>query len=129
MEDTAVNRTGTVNNAGTEREDARTYTEEDIARLEAADLTNTSVCSELLTAYYQNDTSTHEDESVIERDLNVFVSEARLREMLEELEAIENPSARKRGDRLRVLSRLATMRKQNEGRSPHPAKTKAHTSR
>ena len=47
----------------------------------------------------------------MKRDLNVFVPKARLREKLTELEAIESPSAEIRGDRLRILSRLAMLRK------------------
>ena len=53
----------------------------------------------------------------MKRGLNVFVPEARLREKLAELEAIENPSAEIRGDRLRILSRLAMLRKQQEGQA------------
>ena len=92
MGNTAVDTVGRVKNAGGPAEE--TYTEEDIARLETGDLTDCKVCSELLTAYYQNDTSTEEEGLVIERDLNVFVPESRLRERLRELETIENPNAR-----------------------------------
>ena len=99
----------------TTRRDRR-YTEEDIAKLEAGDLTDPAVCSELLTAYYQNDTPRRR-RFRLKRDLNVFVPEARLREKLAELEAIENPSAEIRGDRLRILSRLAMLRKQQEGQA------------
>ena len=111
MANTAVDAVGTVSNQGeaTAQED-RTYTEEDIAKLEAGDLTDPEVCSELLTAYYQNDTP-RERRFRLKRGLNVFVPEARLREKLAELEAIENPSAETRGDRLRILSRLAMLRK------------------
>ena len=92
----------------------RMYTEEDIARLEASDLTDPAVCSELLSAYYQNDTPRGR-RFRLKRDLNVFVPEARLREKLAELEAIESPSAEICGDRLRILSRFAMLRKQQEG--------------
>ena len=77
----------------------RTYSEEDIPTLEAGDLTNPGVCSELLTAYYQNDTP-RERHFTLKRDLNVFVPEARLREKLADLEGIENPGAEERADRL-----------------------------
>ena len=115
MANTAVEARGVVSNQrdATAQED-RTYTEEDIARLEAGDLTDPAVCSELLTAYYQNDTP-RERRFRLKRDLNVFVPKARLREKLTELEAIESPSAEIRGDRLRILSRLAMLRKQQEG--------------
>ena len=99
----------------TPNEDRR-YTEDDIARLEAGNLTAPAVCSELLTAYYQNDTSTDE-RFRLKRDLNVFVAEPRLREKLAQLEAIESPSAEIRGDRLRILSRLAMLRKTLQGAS------------
>lgn len=50
------------------------YTEEDIAQIEASDLTDPAVCSELLSAYYQNDTGRGTRLS-LKRDLNVFVPE------------------------------------------------------
>ena len=115
MENTAVDTVGMVKNASGPKNNEKRYTEDDIARLESGDLTDTKVCSELLTAYYQNDTSVEEEELVIERDLNVFVPEPRLRELLAEFEAIEDPSPRNRGDRLRILSRLAMLRKLKEG--------------
>ena len=87
-----------------------TYTEEDIATLKAGDLTDPEVCSQLLTAYYQNDTP-RERRFRLKRDRNVFVPEARLREKLAELEGIENPGAEERADRLPILSRLAMLRK------------------
>ena len=94
----------------------RRYTEEDIARLEDGDLTDPDVCSELLTAYYQNDTGT-DKRLTLKRDLNVFVPEQRLRAMLAQLEAAENPSAETRADRLHILSRLAVVRKEHEARA------------
>ena len=95
----------------TTRRDKR-YTEEDIARLEAGDLTDATVCSELLTAYYQND-APRDKRFRLKRDVNVFAPEAGLREKLADLEAVEDPSAEIRGDRLRILSRLAMLRKQH----------------
>ena len=115
MENTAVETVGMVKNAsGPVEDNEKKYTEEDIARLESGDLTDPAVCSELLTAYYQNDTPKERRFRLI-RDLNVFVPETRLREKLAVLEAIENPSAEIRGDRLRILSRLAMLRKQHDG--------------
>ena len=107
MADTVVG----MKNAPGAAEGEKRYTEEDIARLEAGDLTDRTVRSKLRTAYYQNDTSAERERLVIERDLNVFVPETRLREMLDDIERIRNPSARKRADRLRILSRLAMLRK------------------
>ena len=87
------------------------YSEADIARLEAEDLTDPKVCSALLDAYYQDDTPRDDESFVIARGLNVFVPKSKLKEQLAELEALENPTARNRGDRLRILSRLAMLRK------------------
>ena len=82
------------------------YTEEDIARLEAGDLTDPATCAKLIVAYHENDTATEEFWG-FRRDLNVFVPEARLRAKLAELDAVENPDARTRTHRMRILSALA----------------------
>ena len=82
------------------------YSEEDIARLEAGDLTDPDTCAKLIVAYHGNDTATEEFWG-FRRDLNVFIPEARLRAKLAELDAVENPDARTRTHRMRVLSALA----------------------
>ena len=94
----------------------RRYTEKDIARLERGDLTDPAVCSELLHAYCRNDRTTDE-RLTLKRDLDVFVPEEGLRQLLAHLEAVENPSAETRADRLHVLSRLAVVRKEHEGQA------------
>ena len=82
------------------------YSEEDIARLEAGDLTDPDTCAKLIVAYHENDTATEEFWG-FRRDLNVFIPEAHLIAKLAELDAVENPDARTRTHRMRVLSALA----------------------
>ena len=86
------------------------YTEEDIARLEAGDLTDSGICAKLIVAYHENDTATEEFWG-FRRDLNVFIPEARLRAKLAELDADENPDARTRTHRMRIHSALAVRAK------------------
>ena len=82
------------------------YTEADIARLEAGDLTDSDVCAKLVVAYHRNDTATDAFPG-FRRDLNVFVPEAALRAKLAALEAVASPDARTRTLRMRILSALA----------------------
>ena len=82
------------------------YTEEDIARLEAGDLTDPDTCAKLIVAYHENDTATEEFWG-FRRDLNVFIPEAHLRAKLAKLDAVANPDARTRTHRMRILSALA----------------------
>ena len=94
----------------------RRDTEKDIARLERGDLTDPAVCSELLRAYRRNDRTTDE-RLTLKRDLDVFVPEEGLRQLLAHLEAVEHPSAETRADRLHILSRVAVVRKEHEGQA------------
>ena len=90
----------------------KTYTEADIARLEAGDLTDPQVGAELVHAYFQNEPA-QSDRVFFQRDISVFAPDATLRETLAELEEIENPSADTRADRLRILTQLALRAKRN----------------
>ena len=98
--------------AAPQRRSAKTYTEADIARLEADDLTDPQVGTELLNAYYQNEPA-QRDRLSLQRDVDVFAPNAALRATLAELEAIENPSADTRAERLTILTQLALRAKRN----------------
>ena len=86
------------------------YTEGDIARLEAGDLTDPDTCAKLIVAYHEHDTATEEFWG-FRRDLNVFIPEAHLRAKLAKLDAVANPDARTRTHRMRILSALAVRNK------------------
>ena len=86
------------------------YTEADIAKLEAGDLTDSHVCAKLIVAYHETDTA-RDAFPGFRRDLDVFVPEVALRAKLAELEAVEPPDARTRTLRMRILSALAMREK------------------
>ena len=61
--------------------------------------------ADLMVAYGQNSPA-REDDGTIRRDLYLGLPNARLREKLAELEAVENQDAETRTERLEILSTL-----------------------